>query len=439
MAHEPDPMTRVSLAALVGRLLLASVACVGVLALVLAVGPAGGGDTASLPLDLTPRHLVVVAVIGGVFAFVAVAVGLLLRAVRDARRFEREAAGEVHHLRGDLAAAELVLRSEATLVISWDPTGGATLLAHALDGAPRELDQLMRFSLWLEPASAARLTAELDTMFRDGEAATFMVRTVDGVPIEAACRVHGGRAFLRLREAAGERLRYAELQRQFEMISTDSTRNRAVLDTLPYLVWFLDEAGKISWANAAYVAAVDAARLDEVLEGQLELLERRDRAALHAELTQRGGVDERAGSSDVTVRQRVHMIIDGERRAFDLVAVAQDGTTTLFASDVAALEAAEGELSRQSAANEGTLDRVSTAVAIFGADQRLTFHNEAYARLWALGASLLDEKPRDRELLDHLRHAGVLPDTGNFRKWRDRLLSTYRSRQPHEDFWHLPD
>ena len=425
MAYEPDDAQSANIFRQLAGLMLVSVACVGILTIALSSGtPSANAQNWAL----APRTLVVLAVVGGAFFFMSIAVALLLRAVRDARRFEREAANEANHLRGDLAAAEMVIQAEPALVIAWDHHGAASLLAHNLSDAPQDIDTLLRFPTWLQADSAKLLTDHLDTMFRFGTGSMFVIRSASGASIEAACRVHGSRAYLKLRDAAGERLRFAELQQKYQVLSQDTRSNRALLDTLPMLVWFHDEDGMIDWANKAYVEAVDASSLDDVLEAQLELLESRDRAALPNDMD---GV--------APTRKRLHMIIHGERRAFDLVVVPLDKRIALFASDAEALELAEGELSRQSAANEGTLDRVSTAVAIFGRDQHLTFYNEAYVSLWNLDAQLLDSKPRDTEILDHLRNAGALPDSGNYRKWRERLLEGYRTRMPHEDWWHLPN
>ena len=66
-----------------------------------------------------------------------------------------------------------------------------------------------------------------------------------------------------------------------------------------------------------------------------------------------------------------------------------EGASVGAAIDVAALETAQGELVRHVAAYERTLDRVATAVAIFGPDQRLAFFNEAYRALWQVDAAWL--------------------------------------------------
>ena len=84
----------------------------------------------------------------------------------------------------------------------------------------------------------------------------------------------------------------------------------------------------------------------------------------------------------------MHLISGGARKAHDVVVIPLEGASVGAAIDVAALETAQGELVRHVAAYERTLDRVATGVAIFGPDQRLTFFNEAYRKLWQLDAGL---------------------------------------------------
>ena len=130
--------------------------------------------------------------------------------------------------------------------------------------------------------------------------------------------------------------------------------------------------------------AVEAGSDREVIERQIELLETRQR--------QRVG---RALAKGAPYRERAHIISGGMRKAHDVVVLPLDGGTAGAAIDVAAIETAQDELSRHVAAYERTLDRVATAVAIFGPDQRLTFFNEAYRRLWSLDADWLATKPTE--------------------------------------------
>ena len=135
----------------------------------------------------------------------------------------------------------------------------------------------------------------------------------------------------------------------------------------------------------------------------------------------------------------MHLISGGARKAHDVVILPLDGATVGAAIDVAALETAQGELVRHVAAYERTLDRVATGVAIFGPDQRLTFFNEAYRKLWLLDPDWLATKPSDSEVLDRLRELSRLPEVGNYRDWKAKMLAGYKTGTEYEDWWHLLD
>jgi signal transduction histidine kinase len=107
--------------------------------------------------------------------------------------------------------------------------------------------------------------------------------------------------------------------------------------------------------------------------------------------------------------------------------------------DVTEVESARGELARTIEAHRRTLDQLPTAVAIFGADQRLTFHNAAYRALWGLTSEFLDEQPSDGAVLDQLRAARKLPEQADFRSWKNQLHAAYRAVEATAHLWHLPD
>jgi signal transduction histidine kinase len=86
-----------------------------------------------------------------------------------------------------------------------------------------------------------------------------------------------------------------------------------------------------------------------------------------------------------------------------------------------------------------TLDQLPTAVAIFDGSQHLIFSNAAYQQLWGLDAAFLASRPQDSEVLDRLRTARKLPEQADFRAWKSDFLAGYRSVEPQELWWHLPD
>jgi signal transduction histidine kinase len=92
-------------------------------------------------------------------------------------------------------------------------------------------------------------------------------------------------------------------------------------------------------------------------------------------------------------------------------------------------------------AHADTLDRLATAVAIFGRDQKLNFHNRAFAKLWSLPETWLETQPGDGEVLDRLREARKLPEQRDYLAWKRQRLQPYEHplEHPSEDLWHVPD
>jgi PAS domain-containing protein len=115
-------------------------------------------------------------------------------------------------------------------------------------------------------------------------------------------------------------------------------------------------------------------------------------------------------------------VIGGAKRALDVYEVTLDEGRAGFAIDMTQLEEAQKELKRHIRAHAGTLDKLATAIAIFGPDQRLRFYNSAFAELWQLDPEWLDTRPLDGEILDRLRTARKLPEQANYREWKAKHL-----------------
>src|SRR5690606_33167596 len=215
---------------------------------------------------------------------------------------------------------------------------------------------------------------------------------------EADGRASGARAVLRLRDVAGYKRDLLRIIDQHRQLARDIRASRALLNALPMPVWLRGADGRIEWVNKAYVTAVEAADEAEVRERQIELLESRQRAILKFDPAKRE-----------ILTTRMPLIVGGERKPHDIIIVPLESTTAAAAIDVTALEMAQGELDRQVAAYDRTLDRVATAVAIFGPDQRLSFFNAAYQQLWDLDRDWLATGPTDSDVLDRLRENSRLP------------------------------
>jgi signal transduction histidine kinase len=386
-------------------------------------------DRGSLPLaGMHPRAILLLSLAAGA---ATLAGAVAVRAVLRRSGSETGLADETAELRRNLLTAEAIIKSEPQVLVFWEQGRGVRVMTHSLtgiQGLPDEHAELLKFGRWLDAGSAQELKRGLDALFAEGRPFTLLLKTVPGGHIEADGRATGGRAILRLREVAGRKRDLAKILEQHRLLVRDTLAGRTLLNSLPMPVWFRRSDSRIEWVNEAYVKAVEARDEKEVRERQIELLETRQREAVQAALAK--------GSP---YRERVHLISGGARKAHDVVILPLEGATVGAAIDVAALETAQGELMRHVAAYERTLDRVATGVAIFGPDQRLTFFNEAYRKLWQLDSDWLATKPSDGEVLDRLRELSKLPEVGNYRDWKAKLLAGYKTGTEYEDWWHMLD
>jgi signal transduction histidine kinase len=373
----------------------------------------------------------VVLLVGLLLALATIGLAILLRPRATRRAPPVDDPFDVAELRKTLIATEAIINAEAQVLVFWEHGQRARLISHSLHavpGVPSGAAELERFGLWLEATSAEELKTALDALFAVGRSFNLLVRTRSGAHLEADGRAAGGRAVLRLRDVVGYREDLARIIDQHRELRREIRSSRALLDALPMPVWMRDEKGRLTWTNAAYIKAVDASGFAEVRDGQLELLESRDQERAQAQIA--------AGEE---FRERLPIIMNGERKAHDVVVLPLEDTVVGAAVDVAAIEGLQDRHERQIAAYDRTLHRVATGVAMFGPDQRLVFFNEAFRRVWSLDAGWLESRPSDGELLDRLRELSRIPQVVKYREWRNGVLAKAHTAEGYEDWWHLLD
>ena len=86
------------------------------------------------------------------------------------------------------------------------------------------------------------------------------------------------------------------------------------------------------------------------------------------------------------------------------------------------------------------LENLSTAVAIFGSNKRLSFFNSSYATLWQFDTQWLDKTPSLSEVIDRLRETRQLPEVADFREFKEEQKKLFGNlSKPVESLLHLPD
>ena len=290
------------------------------------------------------------------------------------------------------------------------------MVAHALnlpfDG---DGDELARNVLHTLADQAADNTHRLTALVERGESCRFTVQGVTG-PVAVEGRALGGAVWLRL-DAAGESL------------PVGGGRDSALADALPHPAWINDAAGNLVWANRAWLEAVEQPSL-EAARAEGAVFDR-DGQSLTQEALQ----------ADKRVERFRWAGLGGKRRAWRVTAEPiGEGEVLSLAMDVTEAEETREQLRRTVSAHDETLDHLDDAVAIFGANRRVAYHNSAFRTLFGLDAAWLDERPTHAEVLDRLRQRRKLPETVDYPVWKAKELDFYGSTEvAPDDVWPLPD
>ncbi len=365
------------------------------------------------------------------------AMALALSTTYLAWRMRRRLSDSREKLRADLGVKEITLGEldaatsafdEAFLAVEGDAVrlvwGEETLKACAetlglkapRDGAPQIVEALA------DTSPEAR--ESLQALISEGKPCRFEVFAEggDGVTPTAGLTVivegksSGATAWIRLAIAGAK-------------ASLSSGPFAQMAEHLPAPCWICARDGRIVWANAAWLKAVEAPSLDEALKVGASFDHSAD--ALVAEAVD--SHDRRDGFRWIT--------IGGQRRSFHIIAEPMnEAYICAYAVDVTDAEESREALKRHAKAHDETLDSLEDAVAIFGPEKQLTFHNRAFEQLWDLEPAWLAERPTHGEWLDRLRQKRRLPETSDYATFKARELEFYGLTHTADDeMWSLPD
>src|SRR5579885_1993491 len=408
-------------------------ACAGVLSVL----PADRANAQAFRLQEIPQALAnldrhelaqLALTLGILFFAVKTAIALVRTRARMDLRLA-QAKREIAILRDEADRALALLLADPQLIIVWrEPQREPLILGDAANVAGIEAARrVLAFGTWLGVEEAHRLDAAVDGLRQRGEAFTLTLLTPRGRYLEAEGRPIGASAVLRLRDLTGARLEQATLSERLKRFEREAEQMRSLLELVSAPIWLHDGEGKLVFANTAYAKAVEAADAHDAIARGLELL---DQAARQEAA--------KAAASNQIFTKRLPVVIAGARRVLDVIEVGGPRGSAGIGLDATEAETVRAELGRIVSAHRRTLDELSTAVAIFSADQKLVFYNAAYRALFRLDAAFLDEHPTDSTVLDRLRAERRLPEQADFKTWKAQLFEAYRAIEPKEHWWHMP-
>ncbi len=358
-------------------------------------------------------------------------------------------------LEDTLARADAVFGAHPGVVLIWDESASsvqegdwghpqvlgssmalASLLRFAGQAAASEpslriLQGLSVFEARDSTDAVTRLGPALTRLRRDGAAFSLTISTPAGIYVEVDGRTAGARAVVWIVDASLRGVEESGPSGRIEgadrIIARDPAAFLEMLAHAPFLAWRTSAAGKLEWANSAYLEALDAKTLETALGRNLAL----DAAAAdHA----------RAVIESGDIRSDVRkVVVKGELRTLRIQMSPVAGGAAGMAFDVTDSEGAKEQLSKQAKAHDETLNHLAEGVAVFGADKRMIFHNRAFEEMWSLDPAVLAERPTHAEWLDHLKERRRLPAHANYAEWRANELALYQESKLPDALWTVPD
>ncbi len=228
--------------------------------------------------------------------------------------------------------------------------------------------------------------------------------------------------------------------RDLERLEEEAIAARSAFEALagliehaPLPMWHRGADLHLNFVNDAYVRAVGAGNGNDVVEQGVELIEPAggETPMSHASKAQDAGLP---------LERMVSSTIQGERRQLRVIDIplGRVGIAGL-AIDVQDLVDARLDSKRQVESQRDMLDKLSAAVAQFGADRALHFSNLPFRRLFAFREEWIAAKPEFARVLDRLRENGKAPEIRDFPMWRTERENWFLSAAPVEENWLTPD
>jgi signal transduction histidine kinase len=391
-------------------------------------------DAITTFFEMNRQEIAALTTAFALLGFSVLAAILLMRTRVRAASNEARLRADIQGLQSEADRFRALLFAEPQILISWaagdnrPQISGDTSLLLPQDSQHQSPQRILAFGTWLPPEPALQMDHAVDALREAGEGFLLNLATSNGHAVEAMGRAIGGQAIVRIRELNGLRRELAETNLRHKALLEETEMLRGFAAAAPWPIWTKRAKGGLSYANAAYARAADAASVTDAIDRDVELLDSGDRSDM-----------DRALSGAAAFTARLPIVVGGERRIYDVHAMNVAGGSVGIAIDASEATALSAALVRMAEAHRRTLDQLSSGVAVFDGQRRLAFYNDSYRRLWDFDRAFLDNNPDDSSVLDRLRAARKLPEQPDFRAWKAKLHEAYRAVETEKDTWYLPD
>ncbi len=387
--------------------------------------------------DLEANVSSTAVILAGVVAIVAVAVAVWLYwQLQQSNKAARQR---------DIAAfgSESTLAAGSMAVVIWprdEPGGAGPYLSpgfRELLGLPEESPATLGdICGCFADASAGALADALDRLridSADGAGFELTLHDRNGHP---AWKAAGSRIIAA--GGAADLLSFRNVRDDIAAIGTlraEILRMRTLLDAVPMPIWSRDANLGIDQCNLAYARAVEVETSEEALLGLHELAG--SSAGNSSRVLARNALH-----SGIAQKAREHIVVGGTRRYYEINEEPLDGTGKLagFAIDLTEIEEAQTELKRHVGAHREILEKLGTAIVIYGPDMRVSFFNKAYIDMWDFDEKWLHGGPLQGEVMDSMQERRLLPETADFPALKREVATHFTTlTEPLDELIHVPN
>ncbi len=261
---------------------------------------------------------------------------------------------------------------------------------------------------------------------------THKITPLNGTPLMLTLTHQSGlkRIILGAQDGDDVDLHYAALART--AFGEELALLRNLTNSAPQLIWREDEQRRLTWANRAYLNYSDRCADDAEIAGQVWPGKR-----LFADLNVNPGEDGQASFN------RVSLQLNGEKSEhwFDVTSMPVTDGIVHFAADANAVVRAENAKREFLQTLSKTFAQLSTGLAIFDENRKLTMFNPALLDMVGLPFEFLSTRPTLDMMLNRMRDLRRLPEPKDYTNWREQFtrLEAEAKEGTYCENWDLPD
>lgn len=207
---------------------------------------------------------------------------------------------------------------------------------------------------------------------------------------------------------------------------------KSIIDELPLAIWSRDQENKLNYCNKIYADFLET-KPHKVVADQIELINNsHPNNVYHL-------------SAHVLKTKQIKTVdhyftFKGARFLFNILVSPHKCGTFGYATDKTEYDNLKRDLHNHVQSHQDIFHQLSTPIAVFNAEQRLSFFNKSYMILFEFDEKWLAQQPTFSEILDDLRQRQKIPEPADFLKYKNTQKDLFNNLfEPMEETLHLPN